>query len=248
MNFDNLFRNQFDTKEISDEHLGKYTLELLPRVSGYARFAALVTPLLQAYQDYFGATSTEATKLAIQTSLTVAAERALGDFRTLVSRHEGAARSEFGEGTPEYLRLYPHGLTEYTSATVGALPEKLKRYEDALNDAAVGGRLLPKVKADFLNNGADGKPKGVIVRYREARQAQLDAKGVTSTSKTAAHTSRDALEIQLQVVLLAVALDAAPRPAAERTELRRIFPQYLLEGRTPTPEETAPTPTPATPK
>jgi hypothetical protein len=43
--------------------------------------------------------------------------------------------------------------------------------------------------------------------------------------------------VQLQIVLLAVARDAAARPENERAELRRIFPQYIFEGRAPTPEE-----------
>jgi hypothetical protein len=38
-------------------------------------------------------------------------------------------------------------------------------------------------------------------------------------------------------VQLVVAQDAAAQPENERAELRRIFPQYILEGRAPTPEE-----------
>ena len=67
--------------------------------------------------------------------------------------------------------------------------------------------------------------------------AQLAAKGGTGTSKAAAHGTRAALEVQLQIALLAVAQDAAVRPENERAELRRIFPQYILEGRAPTAEE-----------
>jgi hypothetical protein len=66
---------------------------------------------------------------------------------------------------------------------------------------------------------------------------QLAAKGGTGTSKAAAHGTRDTFEVQLQVVLLVVAQDAAAQPENERAELRRIFPQYILEGRAPTPEE-----------
>ena len=227
LNFDTLFRNHFHTKEISDDNLNRFTLEHLPLLAGYARFAALVQPTTEAYQAYFGAISDESTKAAIQSSLTRAMERALGDFRKKVSQHAGAVKSKWGEDSSEYLRFYPQGITEYTNANLSNVGEKMDRYEQALDD--LGRQLDPQVKADFLNDGADGKPKGVIVRFRAARQAQLDAKASTTSSRGAASLSRDALEVQLLRNLLTVALDAAGRSDEERAELLRIFPQHILE-------------------
>lgn len=229
LDFDKLFTNQFDSKRISDDRLNKFTLEHLPLLAGYARFAALVAPTQTAYEGYFGAISDEATKSAIQVSLTRAMERALGDFKKKASQHEGAVRSKWGEDAPEYLRFYPQGITEYTNATMANVDEKLKRYEKALTD--LGSALDPQVTADFLNAGQNGQPAGAIVRFRAARTAQLAAKAATATGKGASQTTRDVLELQLQKNLLSVALDALGRTPEERVELIRIFPQHILEGR-----------------
>src|SRR5438128_1942949 len=133
----------------------------------------------------------------------------------------GPVRSKWGADSSEYLRFYPQGITEYSNANLGNVGEKMDRYEGALT--ALGRALDPQVTADCLNTGEDGRPKGVIVRFRAAHQAQLDAKASTTTSRGAASLSRDALELQLLRNLLTVALDAVGRSEDEGAELLRIF-------------------------
>jgi hypothetical protein len=63
----------------------------------------------------------------------------------------------------------------------------------------------------------------------------------SASVKTPSATTREALELECQKALLTVALDALDKTPAEATELRRLFPQNLLEDRQSTPEETTPT-------
>ena len=229
MNLDNFFRNQFDTKVISDDHLNRYSEEHMALLGAVARFAPLVSATLTAHTGYFGALSSEAQKAAIQKSLTAAMDAKLEEFKDLASRHEGAVRSLWGEGSPEYLRFYPAGVTEYRLASLANVEEKMARYEQALGE--LGGQLAPAVVAAFVAPGDPNNlavPRGVIVRFRAARAAQLQAKGLATTAKSAAHGSRDVLEVQLQINLLTVAIDGAGRTEAERAELLRLFPQHII--------------------
>jgi hypothetical protein len=96
--------------------------------------------------------------------------------------------------------------------------------------------------ADFTAASVAGAPpRGVIHAFQSARAAQLVAKGANNASKTPSATTREALEIECQRALLTVALDALDKTPAEVSELRRLFPQHLLEDRQSTPKETPPT-------
>lgn len=230
LDFDNFFRNHFDTKNISDDRLNKYTVEHVERLAAVARFASLATATLSAHGAYFGAISDEATNAAIQKAFTKAMTDKLTEFITLLGQHEGAIRSKWGEGSTEYIRFFPGGLTEYRRATLANIDEKLTRIEKAFTD--LGSGLDPAVVNLFIYPGDPNdpsKPKGMIVRFRGARQAQLAAKAQTNEAKTKSGGTRDALEVQLMLNLLAVAQDAAPRPEAERAQLRKLFPQDLLQ-------------------
>lgn len=231
LNFDNFFRNHFDNVEISDDELNQYSMEHVQLLAPLSQYGGLVTATMTAYDGYFGAISNEAIKANIQKSLTAAMNGTFEEFKSLVSQHEGAVRSTWGEGTPNYLRFYPLGITEYRNANLENIDEKMTRYEQALTDL---GSNLPQAVVDaFVLPAGPGVTEGVILRFRSARAAQLAAKGETAAGKSAAHTSRDVLEIQLMRNLFTVALDAVDQDDTQKANLRALFPQHLVKDTPP---------------
>jgi len=226
LSFDNFFRNLFAYVQISDDELNQYTMEHAQLLAPLPQYSSLQNDTLTAHNAYFGSISNEAIKANIQKSLTASMTAALNDFRTLAGQHEGAVRSTWGAGSPNYLRFYPLGVTEYHKATLENIDEKMTRYQQALTD--LGSQLPPAVVNAFVQPAAPGVTEGVILRFRAARAAQLAAKGQTDASKSAAHASRDALEIQLMKNLLTVALDAVDKSDTEKANLRGLFPQHIL--------------------
>lgn len=228
--FDRLFRNFLDSREISDDRLNGYSVENVKLLATQARFAPLATATLTAHEGYFGAISDESTNTAIQKGFTGAMNRNLDEFKKLLSRHEGAVSSKFGDDSPEYLRFFPRGLTEYHHATLNNVGAKLDRLQTAI--AELGDRLPGDVVAAFVGPGdpADPvrQPRGVILRFLGARDAQLAAKGETVAAAGKADGTRTALELQLVRNLFTVALDAVGRSADEQKASARLFPQHLL--------------------
>jgi hypothetical protein len=188
-NFDVFFKIHFDSKEISDDELNLYTAEHIKRLAAVPRFSTITASLLAAHNAYFGAIADEATNAAIQKGFTHSMETAKDAFFKTAGRHEGAIRSKFGEKSPEYLRFFPAGLTEYREATMENIDQKLTRLAQAFAD--LGSRLDPEVVADFTAASVAGAPpRGVIPAFQSARAAQLVAKGANIASKSPSATSR----------------------------------------------------------
>ncbi len=242
-NFDLFFQLHFDSKEISDDELNSYTTENIKLLATTPRFASTTAALLTAHTSYFGAITDEATNAAIQKGQTQAMKDARDAFEATLSRHEGTIRGKFGVGSAEYLRFFPAGLSEYRESSLSTIDQKLTRLLTAFTD--IGTKLDPAVVAEFTEAGTPTTPaKGVILVFQNVRASQLAAKAATTASKSPSATNRAALEVACQKALLTVALDALDRTPAERTELRRLFPQHLLENRA---HATTATTTPVTP-
>ncbi len=106
----------------------------------------------------------------------------------------------------------------------------MKRFEEGLD--VVGAKLDPDVVADFFHPGTEAKPKkGVILRFREARDAQLAAKAAASEAKATVSETRVTLEQRLMDNLLIVAQDGQKASDEEKEELLRLFPHHFLRAR-----------------
>jgi hypothetical protein len=55
LNFDNFFRNHFDSTQISDDELNRYSVEHIKLLAAVPRFSGLVTGTIAAHEGYFGA-------------------------------------------------------------------------------------------------------------------------------------------------------------------------------------------------
>ncbi len=211
-------------KRPSDDRIGKFTAESAKRLSKKPEFSQLIAPTNTAYTNFTNATAQEAIDLALQKAHTAEMRVSLREFKDLAALHAGAIASKFGGRKAfDYTRFYPRGVTEYRQANLENVEEKMTRFEEALKE--VGDRLDSDLVADFIHPSSDEKPgKGVILRFREARAAQLEAKAAHAESKSAAHAAREVLDDQLMDNLLTVEDE-------EREDLMRVFPQHILTGK-----------------
>ena len=189
MDLKRLFKNHFDTKEISDDNLRKFAeihLERLSANNGTAQFTAMITATSTAYTAYFGAMTNEDTKFAIQQGLTITMKNIVDGFKKYVSQKEGIIRGNFGKESAEYQEFFPLGLTEYSNATLANVEALITRMVAAAerHQAVLGANLL----SDLENYQTD---------FRNARQAQLTKIGEVQAQKSTTSTTRDGIENEL---------------------------------------------------
>jgi hypothetical protein len=189
MDLKRLFKNHFDTKEISDDNLKKFAevhLERLSANNGTAQFTTMITATTAAYTAYFGAMTNEDTKFAIQQGLTVTMNNIFENFKKFVSRKAGTIQGQFGKESPEYQEFFPLGLTEYSNATLANIETLMSRFVAAAerHSAELGANIQTDAET-FLTN------------YKAARKAQLEKIGEVSAQKSTTSTSRDGIENEL---------------------------------------------------
>jgi hypothetical protein len=189
MDLKRLFKNHFDTKEISDDNLKKFAevhLERLSANNGTAQFTTMITATTAAYTAYFGAMTNEDTKFAIQQGLTVTMNNIFENFKKFVSRKAGTIQGQFGKESPEYQEFFPLGLTEYSNAILANIETLMSRFAAASerHSAELGATIQTDAES-FLTN------------YKAARKAQLEKIGEVQAQKSTTSTNRDGIENEL---------------------------------------------------
>jgi len=131
INIETFFRNHLDTPKISDFNMRKFAEINLQRMMANnpgGIYTQLVTDTTTAYNDYYGAISDDDTKTAIKDGATVGMNDAMGAFKDSASQKEGIVRGTYGKDSPTYQEFYPHGITEYSDASlenVGVLMDRM---------------------------------------------------------------------------------------------------------------------------
>lgn len=197
-NLRSYFKVIFDTPEISDDNLRKFTevhLQRLATNNPGGALTGLIAATTAAYDDYFGAITDEDLKASIQRGLTRTMNEALAEFTRAVRRREGTIRGEFEEGSATYLEFFPQGLMEYTEATLADVEKLMKRFADL---AAKHVGVLGQAFADRF--------AGLRTSFVAARTAQLQVMGEVKGEKQEAARARTALEDQLMDNLLTLAM------------------------------------------
>jgi hypothetical protein len=236
MDLKRLFKNHFDTKEISDDNLRKFAeihLERLSANNTAAQFTAMITATTTAYQDYFGAMTNEDTRFAIQQGLTITMKNIVEDFKKSVSQKEGLIRGNFGKESAEYQEFFPAGLTEYSSATLANIELLMKRMaaSTTTHQATLGVALV----GDF---------EAKLTAFKNARQAQLVKIGEVAESKTGTSTKRDGIENELMKNVHLI----ASMFIGDVDRCMDFFDQSFIRSNGKDDEEETPTdPTPPTP-
>lgn len=200
------FDIQFDEKEISDNELRTFAEDHLRRLAGNDpdnRFGDLLAATTATYTAFFGAISDEDAHTAVREGLTKTKDVALANFKAAISRREGTIRGEFGKESSEYQEFFPHGVTEYTTATLENVETLMKRM--------VTGATKYKTQ---LGQGFLDEFAALQSAFMGARDAQIEKKGAVSGSKTEAANARKALEKQLTTNVLTLALAFLGQPQA----------------------------------
>lgn len=191
------FKNHFDTKEISDDNIRKFTevhLQRLAAKNGGGDFTQMITDTTDAYNLYFGKIVDEDTKFAVQQGLTIAVNNAVENFKSAVSRRSGLILSVFGKESPAYQEFFPLGLTEYSNAALKNVETLMKRMVTASTKYTV--ELTASVSTEF---------QGYLTTYTAARAAQLLKIGEVTDAKSSTSQNRDVVEVQLMKNVLTIA-------------------------------------------
>ena len=189
MDLKKMFKNHFDTKEISDDKLRKFAEVHLQRLSannGTAQFTTMITATTAAYTAYFGSITNEDTKFAIQQGLTITMRNVVDNFKKFVSQKEGIIRGNFGKESAEYQEFFPLGVDEYWQGNLQNIETLITRFVGAAerHNAALGAAL----QSDAENYLTD---------FKNARTAQLNKIGEVQAQKSETSTTRDVIENEL---------------------------------------------------
>ena len=200
----NFFKNHFDTREVSDDNLRKFTEDHINRMIAN-NASSLYSAYIQATQNLYDAFNTfiknEDQTFSAQQGKTMQTDKIITDFVALVSRKEGAVRSEFGKDSAEYQEFFPNGVTEYhqiTKANAEMLMERMR------NKGIIYVNVLGQ---NFVNLFSD-----ILANYLTARNAQLQLMGEVDTLKSDAAKAREELSNQLMKNLLFISLQFVGYP------------------------------------
>jgi len=186
--FEAIFKNHFNTKEISDDSFKKFVEDHIQRAiakNSGGTYTVMITDTTNAYTTYFGNLTSEDFAFAVQQGLTITADTIIRDFQKTVSLKEGTIRGLYGN-TGIYQEFFPFGLTEYSNATKANIETLMTRMVNASTaHVADLGAPFVAIWTTFKTN------------YVNSRTAQLLKIGEVDNTKTMTSTTRDALEVQL---------------------------------------------------
>ncbi|MGL4362016.1 MAG: hypothetical protein ACRCSG_01815 [Cellulosilyticaceae bacterium] len=130
-----------------------------------------------------------------QQGKTMLTDKILSDFVALVSRKEGAVRSEFGKDSPEYQEFFPLGLNEYHQVSKANAEMLMERMRNK------GQIYISTLGQNFVTLFSD-----IMDAYLTARNEQLQKMGEVDTLKSDALRARNELSVQVMKNLLFISL------------------------------------------
>lgn len=197
LNLKTLFKNPFDTAEISDDNMRRFSEDHLQRTTannGGGIYTDIITDTTPLVQNFANAIDAENLKASIQKSDTLMVDKIIEQFKKTVSRREGAVRSAFGEDSQEYSQFFPQGLSEYSQLTKSNVVTLMTRMKD--RSVHYAAELGTAIGTEFTE---------LFDRYNDERNTQLLAFGQVEVLRTATATARAALVEQLGLNLLFIA-------------------------------------------
>lgn len=208
-NLNIFFINHFNTERISDNNIRKYAEDHLQRIIANNTggiFNQLITDTTSAYNGYFGAITDEDSKTAIKEGSTISMNNALRQFKSDVSQKEGIIKGTYGVKSSVYQEFYPHGITEYTNATLGSAPLLMQRMITA-STAHLADLGQPFVDLFTTHSNT----------FNTLRTSQLNLIGEVAGKKDASVSTRESIEIQLMKNMLFIAFNNVGNPEAVNT-------------------------------
>ena len=200
------FEVQFDDPNINRQQLRKFTEDHLKRMAqnnDKNLYDMLLTDTKAAYEKYFGFLNDTDTNNALQQSRTKSMENIRAQFSALLGRREGLITNSFLEDSPEYQEFFPHGLTEYSNASLENIETLMNRIITAA--AAHADELGANLSLEFSK---------IKDSFMAARGQQLAQKGAASKASEDTDEAKAELQVQLTRNLLTIALNNIGNPGA----------------------------------
>ena len=200
----NFFKNHFDSALVSDDNLRKFAEDHIQRLTSNntnGQYQQLLNDIQPLYDDFNTIIKKEDQTYSQQQGKTMTTDNILSDFVQMVSRKEGAVRSEFGKDSPEYQEFFPMGLSEYHQVSKANAEMLMERMRNAgQNYVGTLGTNFVTIFDTFLTD------------YIAARQAQLQTIAKVGSLKSDAESSREKLTKQLMRNLLIISADFIGHP------------------------------------
>lgn len=200
----NFFKNHFNSVQVSDDSLRKFSEDHLQRLTtnnGNGVYLPLLTDTQAFYNDFNIIIKKEDQTFSAQQGKTLTTDNIMSDFVQMVSRKEGAVRSEFGKDSAEYQEFFPNGLSEYHQVSKANAEMLMERIRNAGQTyIAQLGQNFVTIFDTLLNN------------YLAARQQQLQTIAKVGALKSDAEIAREKLTQQLMRNLLIISADFIGHP------------------------------------
>jgi len=155
----------------------------------------------------------QASTLAEKESKTITVDNAIEEFKTKIKEREANILVKFPKKSAIYEQFYPHGKTEYNSATKANIEKLMTQFIEPLDDhkGVLGTDLLDEFTAIETN-------------YINARNEQLQKKEDSETSRYTWDASLAAMEDQAFVNLLSIAIVHRNHPE----KIKMFFDQSII--------------------
>ena len=221
------FENPFNDPKISAEEFRIFTEDHLGKLAGHGTYGAMITATQALFDEFDEALSTRAGQIGSLAGDTVTKDEVLQLFRTQIRQRRGRMIDVLGETSPDFLEIFPQGLTYYTRVTMQNAQQRFDYLVGKLTkfQAVLGAPLLTEFTA-------------LKASFEGARAGQVGEKGNVTAARGAVKTTRTALELQVLDNLLTLAKEFKDQPE-KATE---FFDQSKLED--PTQNQDTPPPTP----
>ena len=132
------FKNHFDTREVSDDNLRKFVEDHLNRMishNGNAVYTTYIQDTQVLYDKFNTFIKQEDQTFTAQQGKTLLTDKILSEFVALVSRKEGAVRSEFGKDSPEYQEFFQRSSNRLNLHTALRQLLELPLSQDIMSDS-----------------------------------------------------------------------------------------------------------------
>jgi hypothetical protein len=207
--FEKLYLGKDKLYKFYDDHVSR----LKAAVANGEPFNALLIASLVLLANLKKSLGGHASKLAQKEMLTMTVDNVVELFKKTVRLHEASILVKFPKEHPVYQEFFPHGKSEYTSATKASI-----------------GKLMLQIINAIENHKTDlGQPlldefTGLQTLYDNSRDEQIQKKEDTETERANWDTNLAAMEDQAFQNLLSIALIHRNHPE----KIKMFFDQSLL--------------------
>jgi hypothetical protein len=204
--FESYFITLFVIARVSEANFVHFVEDHLQRLIANNtgnKYTALITALTSMLAQYKAAIDTRNLNKALLESKTKTVDQHISLFKSLLSGRMYLITEKWDADSPVYQEFFPQGMEDFHQATKGNIESKMNRFISAAD--LHRGDLPENFVAPFVSacNG-----------FKTNRTQQLNLKGTVNGNRLAVANLRKALDVQITVNLLTLAIDHVGHPEA----------------------------------